>query len=135
MYIDVACVFSIYSILVLGHFVLFPYALHCFHPLYASISPLLVSGTSIIFVGFSFLNLEILSNFWFKYKPVKNYRCPLEKDETTDKRSADLLITVVNYMARYEPPHNKTDWRRAQRPRTTSALVAMRKLPPGPKPA
>ena len=66
---------------------------------------------------------------------VESWLCPLEKDEPTDKRSADLLITVVNYMARYEPPHNKTDWRRAQRPRTTSALVAMKKLPPGPKPA
>ena len=72
--------------------------------------------------------LHYLRTYW-------NHGCPLEKDETTDKRSADLLITVVNYMARYEPPHNKTDWRRAQRPRTTSALVAMRKLPPGPKPA
>ena len=41
------------------------------------------------------------------------------------------MITVVNYMARYEPPHNKTDWKRAQRPRITSALVAMRKTPPG----
>ena len=62
---------------------------------------------------------------------VESWLCPLEKDEPTDKRSADLLITVVNYMARYEPPHNKTDWRRAQRPRTLSALVAMRKTPPG----